>query len=105
MKWLATILVIVGVLLIATVKLASVKHVDPSPETLHAMAELQKALRACEATQKRQADLDAPAPTPAPASEEAKRPREMRGEESKKQICLLEAGRLGKSPAVWCAGL
>jgi len=103
MKWLVTIFaILVGVLLIATVKLASVKHVEPSPETLHAMAELQKALQVCEATKKRQADLDAPAPPQ--ALEEAKRPSEMRGGESKKQKCVLEAERLGKAPALWCAG-
>ena len=103
MKWLVTILaILVGALLIVTGKLASIKHVEPSPEALRMMAELREALQVCEAA-KRQADLDAPAP--APAIEEAKRPSEMRGGESKKQKCLLEAERLGKAGAVWCTGL
>ena len=105
MKWLVTILAaLVGVLLITTVKLASVKHVDPSSEALLGMATLREALQVCEAT-KRQADLDAPAAAPAPALEEAKRSSEMRGGESRKQKCLLEAERLGKAAALWCAGL
>ena len=107
MRWLVTILaILVGVLLITTVKLASVKHdMDPSPEALREMATLRKALQVCEAVKKPQVDLDAPAPAPAPALEETNRPREMRGPEGKKQKCLLEAERLGKAAALWCAGL
>ena len=88
MKWLVTILaILVGVLLITTVKLAGVKHdVDPSPEALREMATLRKALQVCEAVKKPQADLDAPAP--APALEETNRPREMRGPEGKKRKML-----------------
>ena len=104
MKWLVTILtILVGVLLIVTGKLASIKHVEPSPEALRVMTELREALQVCEAT-KRQAEA-LPAPAPAPALEEAKRPSEMRGGESKKQKCLLEAERLGKAGAMWCARL
>jgi hypothetical protein len=104
MKWLMTILaMLVGVLLIATLKLAGVKHVDTSPEVLREMAELRDAWVRCEAT-KRQADADAPASLPAPAREpifeNISRPNE-----SPKQKCMLEAERLGKPAALWCAGL
>jgi hypothetical protein len=50
MKWLVTILaILVGVLLIATIKLASSTPVDSSAEALRAMAELREALQHCEA--------------------------------------------------------
>ena len=61
MKWLVTILaILVGGLLLATLKLANVKHVDTSAEALRELTELRKALQVCEAT-KRRGDVDAPA--------------------------------------------
>ena len=107
MKWLVTILaMLVGVLLIATFKLANVKHVDASAEALREMAELRQALQRCEA-RNRQADVDGPAPAQVPARtlEDASRPNEKRSREGDKQQCMLEAQRHGKAAALWCAGL
>ena len=104
MKWLVTILaILVGGLLLATLKLANVKHVDTSADALR---ELRKALQVCEAT-KRRGDVDAPAPAPAQARtfEDASRPNEKRTREGDKQQCMLEARRHGKAAALWCAGL
>ena len=97
---------LVGVLLIATLKLANVKHVDTSAEALREMAELREALQVCEAT-KRRGDVDAPAPSPAQARtfEDASRLNEKRSREGDKQQCMLEAQRHGKAVALWCAGL
>ena len=107
MKWLVTILaILVGGLLLATLKLANVKHVDTSAEALRELTELRKALQVCEAT-KRRGDVDAPAPAPAQARtfEDASRPNEKRTREGDKQQCMLEAQRHGKAAALWCAGL
>lgn len=107
MKWLVTILaILVGVLLIATLKLANVKHVDTSAEALREMAEMRKALQVCEAT-KRRGDVDALAPAPAQARtfEDASRPNEKRSREGAKEQCMLEAARLGKAASLWCACL
>ena len=107
MKWLVTILaILVGGLLLATLKLANVKPVETSAEALREMAELRAALQVCEAT-KRRGDVDAPAPAPAPARtfEDASRPNEKRSREGAKEQCLLEAARLGKAASLWCAGL
>ena len=105
MKWLVTILAILaGALLIATLELANVKHVDTSATDLREIAELREALQRCQAGN-RQADVDAPAPAPAPTLEDASRPTEMRTREGAKQQCILEAARLGKATALWCAGL
>jgi hypothetical protein len=106
MKWLVTILaILVGGLLLATLKLANVKPVETSAEALREMAEMREALL-CEAT-KRRGDVDAPAPAPAPARtfEDASRPNEKRSREGAKEQCLLEAARLGKAASLWCAGL
>ena len=104
MKWLVTILaILVGGLLLATLKLANVKHVDTSAEALRELTELRKALQVCEAT-KRRGDVDAPA-TQARTFEDASRPNEKRSREGDKQQCMLEAQRHGKAAALWCAGL
>jgi Tfp pilus assembly protein PilV len=103
MKWLVTILaILVGVLLIATIKLASITHVDSSAEALRAMAELREALQHCEAA-KRQADSDPPTPVRAPAREPTFEDR--LPTETAKQKCMREAERLGRVAALWCAGL
>ena len=63
----------------------------------------------CEATS-RPADVEALAPAPTPAAapaqafEDADRRRETRGREGAKEQCMLEAARLGKVAALWCAG-
>jgi hypothetical protein len=103
MKWLVTILaLLVGGLLIATIKLANDKHVDGSAEALREMAELREALQVCEAM-KRRADALAPAPTQ--TLEDSSRPTELRTREGAKQQCMLEAARLGRAASLWCAGL
>ena len=107
MKWLVTILaILVGALLVATLKLGNVKHVDTLAEALREMAELREALQVCEAT-KRPAEVVAPAPAPAQARtfEDASRPNEKRSREGAKEQCMLEAARLGKAASLWCAGL
>ena len=107
MKWLLTVLaILVGVLLVVNVKLANVKLADNSPEALRVMAELREALQRCDAT-KRPDALEAPAlaPAPAPTFEDARRPNEERTRKSAIQRCVLEAERLGRAPALWCAGL
>ena len=101
MKWLVTILVmLIGGLLIATLKLANDKHVDASAEALREMAELREALQRCNATK---ADVVAPGPALAPTFEDASRLNEKR--EGAKERCILEAARLGKAASLWCAGL
>ena len=107
MKWLVTILVmLIGGLLLATLKLANVKHVDTSAEALREMAELREALQVCEATNWR-GDVDGPAQAPAQTRtfEDTSRPNEKRSREGDKQQCMLEAQRHGKAAALWCAGL
>jgi hypothetical protein len=97
MKWLVTILaILVGVLLIATIKLASSTPVDSSAEALRAMAELREALQHCEAA-------NPPTPVRAPAREPTFEDR--LPTETGKQKCMREAERLGKVAALWCAGL
>ena len=87
MKWLVTILaVLVGGLLLATLKLANVKPVETSAEALREMAELREALQVCEAT-KRRGDVDAPAQartfeTPAGQT------RSAAGKVQKSNVCL-----------------
>ena len=104
MKWLVTILVmLIGGLLIATLKLANDKHVDASAEALREMAELREALQRCNAT-KPKADVVAP-PAPTQTVEDSNRPTELRTREGAKQQCMLEAQRHGKAASLWCAGL
>jgi signal transduction histidine kinase len=105
MKWLVTILaLLVGGLLIATLKLANVEHVDASAEALREMAELREALQRCNATKPKD-DVVAPAPALAPTFENASRSNEKRSREGAKEQCMLEAARLGKTASLWCAGL
>ena len=96
MKWLVTILaILVGGLLLATLKLANVKHVDTSAEALRELTELRKALQVCEAT-KRRGDVDAPAQ--ARTFEDASRPNEKRtGKAISSNACLKPSG-MGKPP-------
>jgi hypothetical protein len=126
-NWMLAILtVVVGILV-----LAYVKHVDTSREALRAMAEARKALQHCEAT-KRKAALEAPAPTfqngavrmiavaPAPTFQDGAQhvvtvdarpdnfdlgPKGLRHREAARRECRLEAEQLGRSAALWCAGL
>jgi hypothetical protein len=107
MKWLVTILaILVGSLLLATLKLANVKPLETSAEALREVAELREALQVCEAT-KRRSNVDVPAPAPAQARtfEDTSRPNEKRGREGAKEQCVLEAAQLGKAASLWCAGL
>ena len=103
MKWLVTILaILVGALLVATLKLGNVKHVDTSAEALREMAELREALQF--ARRRAASEVVAPAPAPAQArtSEDASRPNEKRSREGAKEQCMLEAARLGKPLVVVC---
>jgi hypothetical protein len=73
---------------------------------LAAVAPADEPQQRCEAT-KPQADVVPPSPAPVPATtfEDAKRLNEKRGREGTREQCMLEATRLGKAAALWCAGL
>ena len=81
----------------------------PVGRTKAAVAPASETPQRCEATTK-PADVEAPAPAltpaaaPAQAFEDAGRGKEMRGREGAKEQCMLEAARLGKVAALWCAG-
>ena len=99
------LVMLIGGLLIATLKLANDKHVDASTEALREMAELREALQRLQRHQG-QIDVSASAAPGAGADIRRRQPAKREGKmKVKKKRCMLEAARLGKAAALWCAGL